>query len=76
MLGNFQGNDQVRGGILNTNVSENSEITAETSRAINSDISSQMSRKLEEMKLVLDLHILDVMNSAIEEKVIPSIKML
>ena len=33
-----------------------------------------MSRKLEEMKSDLNLHILDVLNSAIEEKVIPSIR--
>ena len=33
-----------------------------------------MSRKLEEMKSDLNSHILDVINSAIEEKVIPSIK--
>ena len=32
--------------LLNTNLSENSEITVETSRAISSEISSQMSRKL------------------------------
>ena len=36
--------------LLNTNSSENSEITVETSRMINSEISSQMSRKMEEMK--------------------------
>ena len=36
--------------LLNTNLSENCEIIAETSRAISSKISSQMSRKLEEMK--------------------------
>ena len=36
--------------LLNTNLSENREITAETSRMINSEISSQMSRKIEEMK--------------------------
>ena len=56
--------------LLNTNVSENSEITAETSRAINSEISSQMSSKLEDMKSDLNSHIL--INSAIEEKLIPS----
>ena len=32
--------------LLNTNLSENSEITVETSRAIISEISSQMSRKV------------------------------
>ena len=36
--------------LLNTNLSEKSEITVETSRMINSEISSQMSRKIEEMK--------------------------
>ena len=36
--------------LLNSNRSENCEIAAGTSRAINSEISSQMSRKLEEMK--------------------------
>ena len=60
--------------LLKTNVSENTEITAETSRAINPEISSQMSRKLEEMISDLNSHIFDVINSAIEEKVIPSIK--
>ena len=60
--------------ILNTNTSENSEITAETSRAINSEVSSQMSRKLEEMRSDLNSHILNAIDSAIEEKVIPSIR--
>ena len=50
--------------LLNTNLSENSEITVETSRMINSEISSQMSRKMEEMKSDLNSHILDVINSA------------
>ena len=44
--------------LLITKASENSEITAETSRVINSGISSQMSRKLEEVKLDLNTHIL------------------
>ena len=60
--------------ILNTNVSENSEITVETSRAINPEISSQMSRKLDEMRSDLNSHILNAIDSAIEEKVIPSIR--
>ena len=58
---------------LNTNISENSELTEENSKAINSQTSSQMSVKLEELKSDLNLHILDVINSAIEEKVKPSI---
>ena len=60
--------------LFNTNASKNSEITVETSRAINSEISSQMSRKLEELKADLNSHIVDVINSALEEKVIPGIK--
>ena len=60
--------------LLITNVSENSDFTGETSRAINSENSSQMSRKIEEMKSDLNSQILVFINSAIEEKVIPSIK--
>ena len=60
--------------LLNTNLSENSEITVKTSRAISSEISSQMSRKLEEMKSDLNSHILEVINSAIDEKILPSIE--
>ena len=60
--------------LLNTNLSENSEITVETSRAISSEISSQMSRKLEEMKSDLNSHILEAINSAIDEKILPSIE--
>ena len=60
--------------LLNTNLSENSEITVETSTAISSEISSQMSRKLEEMKSDLNSHILEVLNSAIDEKILPSIE--
>ena len=59
---------------LNTNTSENSETSAETSRAINSEISSQMSRKLEEIRSDLYSHILNAIDSANEEKMIPSIR--
>ena len=62
--------------LINTNLSENSEITVETSRAISSEISSQMSRNLEEMKSDLNCYILEVINSAIEEKILPSIENL
>ena len=67
-------NDENYRSLLNTNLSENSEITAETSRMINSEISSQMSRKIEEMKSDLNSHILEVINSAIDEKILPSIE--
>ena len=50
------------------------EITVETNRLINSEISFQMSRKLKELKSDLNSHISDVINSALEERVLPSIK--
>ena len=53
---------------MNTNVSENSGITVETSRAISSEISSQLSKKFEEMQTNLNSQTLDVIN------VLPSIK--
>ena len=60
--------------LLNTNESENNEITAGTCRAINWKISSQMSRKLEEFKSDLNSHRLEVVSSAIQEKILPSIE--
>ena len=52
--------------LLNTNASKKSEITAETIRAIKSEFFTE-SRKLEEMKSDQNSHILDVINSALEE---------
>ena len=51
--------------LLNTNTSVNSEITAETDWAISSEISSRMSRTLEEVNMDLDTHILETINLAI-----------
>ena len=59
---------------LNTNNSEISGMTVETSRAISSEISSQKSRKLEEMQTSLNSHILDAINAVIDRNVLPSIK--
>ena len=59
---------------LNNNPSENSCLTIETSRAISSEISSQMSRKFQEMQTSLNSQILDVINTAIDTRVLPSIK--
>ena len=59
---------------LNTNISENSGLTVETSRSTSSEISSQMSRKLEEMKSDLITRILDANNTEIENWVLPSVK--
>ena len=59
---------------LSTNISGNSGMTVETSRGISSGISSQMSRKLEEIQINLNSHISDAINPVIEKKVLPSIK--
>ena len=59
---------------LNTNSRENSEITIETTRMINEEISNQMSRKLNEIKNSLNIQIQDASSSAITEKILPSIQ--
>ena len=60
--------------LLKTNTSDISEITDETSRGINSEISSQMSSTLEANRIDLNAHVLEVINSAIEEKELPTIR--
>ena len=78
VLGRRQQKYEQNGGIyqrlMNTNLSEKSEITVETSRMINSEISFQMSGKLLEMKSDLNSYILEVLITAIEEKILPSIE--
>ena len=59
---------------LNNNPSETSCLTIETSRAISSEISSRMSSKFQEMQTSLNSQILDVINTAIDTRVLPSIK--
>ena len=59
---------------LNTNLSESSCLTVEPSRAISSEISSQMSRTFEEMQKSLNSQILDIIIAAIETRMLPSIK--
>ena len=60
--------------LLSNNPSENSCLTVETSRAISSEISPHMSRKFQEMQTSLNSQILDVINTAIDTRVLPSIK--
>ena len=60
--------------LLNTNTSLNSEITAETSRAIISEISSQMSKKFEEVSIDVNAQVLEAIISVIEEKALPTIQ--
>ena len=54
--------------LLNTNSRENSEITIETTRLINEEISNQMSRKMNEIKNSLSFQIQDAINSVIAKK--------
>ena len=60
--------------LLNTNSRENSEITIETTRLINEEISNQMSRKLNEIKNSLGFQIQSAISGAITEKILPSIE--
>ena len=63
-----QNNGKIRSN-LNTNLSGNNGLTLETSGLINSEISSEISGKLE---IDLNCQILEVINSAVAEKVLPS----
>ena len=60
--------------LLNTNSRENSEITIETTRLINEEISNQMSRKLNEIKTSLNSQIQEAITDAITSTVLPSIQ--
>ena len=70
---NLVGEEDFR-SLLNTNSRENSDITVETTRMISEKLSSQMSRKLDEIKNSLNFQIQDAINNAITEKVLPSIQ--
>ena len=60
--------------LLNTNSRENSEITIETTRLINDEISSQLSRKLIEIKTSLNSQIQNAISAVITNTVLPSIQ--
>ena len=57
-----------------SNCRENSEITIETARMINNEITTQVTRKLDEVREDLNTQILEVINSAIAEKRLSSTK--
>ena len=59
---------------LLTNSRENSEITIETTRLINEEITNQMSRKLNEIKMSLNSQIQNANSTAIVNTVLPSIQ--
>ena len=58
--------------LLNSNSRENSQVTIETTRMINEEISNQMSRRLNEIKTILNFQIQDAISNAITEKILPS----
>ena len=53
--------------LINTTSRENSENTIETARMINNEISTQVTRKLDEFREDLNSQFLEVINSAIAE---------
>ena len=59
--------------LINTNNRENSEITIDTARLKIMIITSQVTRKLDQIRSDLNTQILEVINSAITEMVLPSI---
>ena len=59
---------------MKTNSRENSQVTIETTRMINDEISNQMSRRLNEIKTSLNSQIQDATNNAITEKILLSIQ--
>ena len=61
--------------LSSTNYSENSELTVEVSRAINPEITPQMSRNFEERNLDLNSNTLDAINLAIAETCCQTSKM-
>ena len=65
--------ENIRSSLI-ANMIVNSEITDVSSRAFNSENSPQMSRRFEEIKSNLNSHISEVLNTAIEEKVLPTIR--
>ena len=60
--------------LLNTNSRGNSEVTVETTRLINEEISNQMSRRLNEIKSSLNSQIKNAVSAAIADTVLPSIQ--
>ena len=76
------GSDRTRGdplqnsedfrSLLNSNSIENSESTVETMRLVNSEIT----KKIDELRRELNSQLVDVINSAITEKVLPDIRNL
>ena len=57
-----------------SNTNENSGMTAEMGRIINSELTSQISRKLDEIKMDLNSQISQTIDSTIADKVLPQVQ--
>ena len=57
-----------------TNSRENSEITIETAKMNNNEITTKVTRKVDDFRVDLNTQILEVINSAVAENVLPSIQ--
>ena len=60
--------------LLNTNSVGNSDITSETVRMISSDITNQVSSKMNEFKVILNLHNRETVEKPISDQVLPTIR--
>ena len=62
------------GSLLNTNSRENSEITIETTRSISEEVTNQVARKLDYIRISSNTEIQNAISDAIAEKILPSIQ--
>ena len=60
--------------LLNTNSVGSSEITSETVKMINSEITNQVSSRMNEFKVDLNLHIEETIEQVISDQVLPTIR--
>ena len=60
--------------ILNTECRNGNEVTDDTSRWISSEVTNQVTRKLDELKRDLIMQLMESINSAIHETMLPSLQ--
>ena len=60
--------------LLNTNSTKNSEMTIKTTRMISVVIENQVTRRLNDIKSILNSQIQDAIETAITDKILPSIQ--
>ena len=60
--------------LMNTNITGNGEITIKSTGLISSEVTDQMTRKLDELKRTSNSQILETINSALNKKVLSSVQ--